>query len=332
MKIKRYPLIKRLFQQYQENTIPQREKEIIDNWFETYENGPEPELFQDPETEQRIYNELQQRLKQGITPVRTLWPLPVWIKAACVLIGVSIISTLYFRQRNSKTTTQQQAYQTISTANGQVKKITLDDSTEVWLNAATSIRIALFKDDKNRIVYLDKGEAFFKVKHDTERPFSVITGNIITRDIGTAFNIRAYDLKKEFRIAVASGKVDVSRIDRSGKLHVISAGIEQGQALLYTPNSDQTRMIRKDVAMISSWKSGNSVYVDGMTLTEIGEELSRHFNISVTVSNPQLDTDRFTLNLGNQTLTQILQHLTLTAGISYSLDNHHLIINPPDKQ
>jgi ferric-dicitrate binding protein FerR (iron transport regulator) len=335
MKTRKYALLKRLFRQYQDGNAPEREKKIIDNWFQNYQEGPVPDLLDDPEATERIYNELSERITRGMarsTPVRHLWSSPIWIKVACVIGVLFLGGVLYNNHKPPEISVPQQSWQTISTANGQVRKLILDDGTEVWLNAATTIRVAVFRDDQKRTVYLDKGEAFFRVKHEPARPFRVISGNLITRDIGTAFNIRAYDLNSEYRVAVSSGKVEVSRADPSGKLHILSAGIGQGEVLVYHPEHQHTIVTRKDAELMSAWRSGTSLYMEDMTLTQIGEELSRHFNIRVTVAEPRLDTNRYTIAMANHSLSEVLQRLILNTGMSYSLDQHHLTINPSDKR
>ena len=39
------------------------------------------------------------------------------------------------------------------------------------------------------MVHLE-GEAFFKVRHDKKRPFVVDAGGVLTKDLGTSFNIK----------------------------------------------------------------------------------------------------------------------------------------------
>ncbi|MFX9552224.1 hypothetical protein ABTO49_21830, partial [Acinetobacter baumannii] len=81
-------------------------------------------------------------------------------------------------------------------------------------------------------------------------------------------------------------KVEVSRADANGKLQLLAAGIGRGEALVYHPDTRQTEVIRKDAELMSAWRSGNSLYMDEMTLEQIGGELSRHFYIRVTVTQP----------------------------------------------
>lgn len=335
MKIKKYPVLKRLFRQYEEGTLHPLEKKAIDNWFESRQDDTIAEPLQNKENEQRIYRELTERIRQGMAPVpvRRIWRSSVWMKAACAIGALFILAALYQYNRSPAIPTYQQpAYQTITTANAQVRKVTLEDSTEIWLNAATTIRFAFSKNDTARTVYLDRGEAFFKVKHDPARTFRVISGKMITRDIGTAFNIRAYDPEKEYRVAVSSGKVDISRLGRSGKLRVISSGLIGGQALFYNPATGKTQLTGKNVELSNAWRTGKTIYLDAMTLTQIGEELARRFNVRVKVTDPGMDPNHYTFHLANESLARVLEQLTISTGISYSLDHNHLTINPADKR
>jgi transmembrane sensor len=333
MKKPKYTQLKQLFSKYEQGQINHDEKKLVDDWFQNYEDGPDAEILSDPDTENRIYQELNLRLTQGISNsrVRKLWTSTIWFKAACT-IGVLLTITGIFYRRQQPRAANQQAYQTIVTANAQVKKIKLDDSTEVWLNAATTIRIPLIKKDKNRIVYLDKGEAFFKVKHNTARPFSVVSGNFVTRDIGTSFNIRAYDLKKQYQVSVASGRVDVGIRDQRGNFQLIRPAMERGDVLNYNMLTGKPKLDKKEAELISTWRTIGSFDLEGMTLAQIGDELSRHFNVSVRVNHPEFDQTNYTFHLANQNLHEVLQRLTLTTGMSYSLENNHLTINVPDKR
>jgi ferric-dicitrate binding protein FerR (iron transport regulator) len=39
------------------------------------------------------------------------------------------------------------------------------------------------------VIYLGRGEGFFKVAHDVRRPFWVVTPSSWVRAVGTAFNV-----------------------------------------------------------------------------------------------------------------------------------------------
>ena len=60
---------------------------------------------------------------------------------------------------------------TYATAVGGHKTLTLGDGSEVELNTDTIVRMP--KVAGQRQVILDKGEAYFQIKHDAENPFIV---------------------------------------------------------------------------------------------------------------------------------------------------------------
>ncbi|EOR93861.1 putative anti-sigma factor [Arcticibacter svalbardensis MN12-7] len=334
MKSKKSQLVKRLFEQYQDRSIPQHQKEIIDEWFENHKSEGNEDIFDQPETEELIYQELSLRIMDSIkpTPVHRMWPIPLWIQVACSICAIFLIAGLYFYTKNTSATRIEETMNAVTTKNGEVKQITLDDGTHIWLNSATLIRVpASFKKSKNRIVYLDKGEAFFDVKHDPAHPFSVVSGNLETKDIGTSFSIRAYHPDREYRVGVASGIVDVYSIDGSGKRSPLSRGISQGQVLLYKPISKKVTLTEKNLALMNSWKTDGSIYFDAMNLVQIGEELERHFNIKVIISDPELDTNTYNIKLDNLSLNEMLQQLTAITSFSYKLENTSLTIHPSNK-
>jgi transmembrane sensor len=332
MKDKKDSLLKSLFRQYQDETIDQHHKKIIDQWFDRYEAEEFVDIISDPETAQRIYQELNDRIANAKTPTKfnRLWPKSVWLRAACSTGALCLVAGLFYRHLHTSNTTVPKVYNQVSTNNAQVKKIKLPDGTEIWLNAATHIRFATsFPHDQQRIVYLDKGEAFFRVTHHPDHPFSVISGPMITRDIGTAFNIRAYDLKDDYRVTVTSGEVTVTQSGKVEKSASLRAQLHAGQALFYNPGTHQTQVTRKDPSLINAWRSCGSLYFDELTLVQIGQELARHFNIRVNINQPDDCKTRYTINAANKNLDQVLQQLTSITAMSYKLDPNYLIINPP---
>lgn len=92
------------------------------------------------------------------------------------------------------------------TATGEHRSIALSDGSQVVLAADTAI-IERF-DGRERRVLLARGQAFFRVRHDTARPFIVETTNGEIRDIGTAFNVAVGGAGT--RIVVSEGMVEAS--------------------------------------------------------------------------------------------------------------------------
>ena len=78
--------------------------------------------------------------------------------------------------------------QTLATAVGQQRTVTLADGSIVALNTNTIVETDL--NHRLRQIYLRKGEAHFQVAHDRSRPFLVHAGDAVVRAVGTAFEVR----------------------------------------------------------------------------------------------------------------------------------------------
>src|SRR5690606_29057383 len=75
---------------------------------------------------------------------------------------------------------------------GKKFELVLADGSHIYLNAGSTLRYPVqFLPGQPRDVYLN-GEAFFEVKKDTERPFTVVTEEMNTRVYGTRFNVTSY--------------------------------------------------------------------------------------------------------------------------------------------
>src|SRR6202000_1357309 len=84
---------------------------------------------------------------------------------------------------------------------------------------------------KDRDVKLT-GEASFKIKHDPNHPFHIIAGDKKVEDIGTQFDVNAYDDEPVFKTTLVEGAAKVSRGNQSvtlkpGQQARIATGIDQ---------------------------------------------------------------------------------------------------------
>ena len=83
-------------------------------------------------------------------------------------------------------------------------KITLPDSSVVWLNANACLRYPREFSGQARQVEI-KGEAFFEVRKDEKKPFIVRTDGIGIRVLGTTFNVDAEPEKTA--VTLITGKI-----------------------------------------------------------------------------------------------------------------------------
>lgn len=206
-----------------------------------------------------------------------------------------------------------------ATDRSESKFLLLTDSTQVWLNAVSSLEYPDQFDNKKREVFLT-GEAFFDVKHAEDVPFIIHTGNISTMVLGTAFNIKAYPGQKNITISVSRGKVKVMRKD--GWQVVLTKGQQVKLNETGTVSSEQNI----PTEMIAGWQQGNIIY-DDEPLKDIITDMERIYNVNIHISNSSLEglgiTTSFKREIGVEQSLQALCKLTDTKLIKK--DNGYLI-------
>ena len=88
---------------------------------------------------------------------------------------------------------------------GSVSTIEFADGTKIWLNSGSELTYHEDLKTKQRLAELH-GEAFFEVKHRDDFPLLINAGQIVVRDLGTTFNIKAYPEDKTVETSLIEGK------------------------------------------------------------------------------------------------------------------------------
>lgn len=91
----------------------------------------------------------------------------------------------------------------------------LSDSTLVTLFPHSQLRVDADFGKTRREVFLT-GEAFFHVTRNTEKPFYVYAGEVVTKVLGTSFKVKAVASDEKVSVAVSTGKVTVFKQNVKG--------------------------------------------------------------------------------------------------------------------
>lgn len=164
------------------------------------------------------------------------------------------------------------------TAVGERRTIELPDHSLMTLN--TQSAVALSFNERVRHIRLAKGEVFFQVRHDPDRPFVVETAQSATRAVGTAFVVRAGEARD--RVTVLEGIVEVGVAGSAGAQARVSAGsqIQAEGGLVGQPHSI-------DLLTESEWLRGRLV-VDGVPLAQVLDEVRRYYPGMIVLWNPRV--------------------------------------------
>lgn len=192
------------------------------------------------------------------------------------------------------------------TAIGQTDTVKLSDGTQVVL--APGSRMALDADygDASRRLTLE-GAAHFTVMHDDARPFVVRAGDVLVRDIGTAFTVKALGAASA-TVAVTEGRVAVAPRGPTSREVELAAG-DLGEVF-----SDTVRISRGGVdATVLNWTRGELSYRDA-SLAEVRADLARWFGVTLVVTDRELMSRSITTRFRTDSLAPVLEVLSLALG------------------
>ena len=186
---------------------------------------------------------------------RSLW-IPFAVAASLLLVAGSIF---FFRPAAP------QLFAMEAPA-GEKCRMTLPDSTIVWLNSESKLNFDDSFNRKDRNVELI-GEAYFEVAHNSEKPFIVNCGDVSVLVLGTKFNIEAYPENRFVSASVVEGHVEFSR----GLAHI---DLYEGQSASYDLLSKvfSRSAVKSDDAC--AWTESRFVF-DDIDIRELTEKLSR---------------------------------------------------------
>lgn len=245
------------------------------------------------------------------------------VAVAAVFIGIAALAGWRWQQNVRQRALQEQQWISLYNEAGKKTRITLPDSSQVYLDAVSTLRYNKNYGITNRNLILE-GEAYFEVKHNGKHPFSVQTGSLTTIDIGTAFNIRHRSTEPSIKVAVAEGIVDVT--DRIQPQTGIIARLTQRQLLRFdTATREATIHTLPDAASIGAWRHGILIFRQ-QPLKEVAAELERHYGISIRFANPEAARGVITTTLHHSTVDEALDIIAMTAGVSIKKSGKEIVI------
>ncbi|SIN70778.1 FecR family protein [Chitinophaga niabensis] len=279
--------------------------ELMRNFYEEIKEGLssgernlQQGVSEEMKSTQGSYTEMDEYRKPSVMVLR-LWPV-----AACLCLAIA--SATFFLLSRSEQQAGEMAVVKKFTDKAEHKYLLLSDSTQVWLNASSTIDYPEEFGKDKREVYL-KGEAFFEVKHAAETPFIIHTGTVTTVVLGTSFNVKAYEGQEHVTVSVKSGKVQVLKQNK-----LISTLIKGQETKVSKINGrDENDEVNND--LVGAWQQGHLAYEE-VRFADIISDMERVYNVDITIRNEQLKQvlviTSFSRDIGVKRALEILCKLT----------------------
>ncbi len=227
------------------------------------------------------------------------------------------------------------------TEKAQRKTLTLEDGTTVVLNAGSELEVSFSLTE--RTVHL-KGEAFFDVTHDADRPFFVNTERINLKVLGTAFNVKDYPEDKRAETSLIRGSVELKEVNRNsvvllkpnqkyvsrskelpagkqeiGERKEIVSGVLPVKIDSTIATEEEQRVVE------TSWTRDRLVFADE-PLDNIARTLERWYGVSIQLNEEGLAKKIYTASFKGEQLKDVLEALKFSNPFNYTIKNDTIMI------
>lgn len=200
---------------------------------------------------------------------------------------------------------------------GERREVRLKDSSLVVLFPGAKLDLASDFNDQDRRVTL-QGRAFFQVTHHTDKPFLVASGKLLTRVLGTSFEVNT--LTPTNTITLRTGKVAVGY---SGKN---VASLIPNQRISYNTQRNTFKIEHINASQELSWTAGELSY-DLVPLEIIFEDLEQWYGVKIDVHNSKFRNKKITTSFKDLPVNQVLDMLSAITGFNYTIKGNQITIN-----
>jgi transmembrane sensor len=237
--------------------------------------------------------------QEGIETGRRLYSLSGWkqiMKVAAVFTGILLMaSAVYYYHWRTATISD-------STAYGEIKAITLPDSSRIILNANSTITyLKHWRKDQPREIQLT-GEAYFIVTHLNKTPlkvsnserFIVNTGDVKVEVLGTEFDVK--NRREKTNVVLKSGKVKITfKEQKYGEIT-----LAPGEMMSYRDRGGELKKTPADPLVATAWMD-KKLILENASVNTIIEYLEDNYGYKVIVKDTAIGNKRLegTLLLDN---------------------------------
>ena len=200
--------------------------------------------------------------------------------------------------------------------------IVLEDSTEVWLNADSSLEYPeSFSADERRVKV--NGEVYFKVHKDLSRPFYVTSAGQVVRVYGTEFSVSSYPEDSNVYTTLVSGKIGIFPESMSSSTLYLSPDHQA----VFSKAEETITVDPVNSRIVTSWKDGMFVFED-QTLSQIMVQLSRWYDFKYEFADDEAPAIQFKGRIHRYSkFTDLLEILEKSGGIKFTARNDKIIIS-----
>jgi transmembrane sensor len=206
----------------------------------------------------------------------------------------------------------------LSTPKGGQYKVQLPDGSQVWLNAASSLKYPTAFATSERIVELS-GEGYFEIEKNKTKPFKVkLADGSEVKVLGTHFNIMAYENEKSKEVTLLEGSVEITKGNNEQNL----APGQQGRII----SSKIILVSSADTEQVTGWKNGQFIFHDA-DIQSIMRQVARWYDVDIKYET--VNTQHFNATISRkEPVLKLLHILEETGQIHFKTEKKIIYVLP----
>lgn len=333
-------ILKDLVQKYLAGECTSKEINIIYSSYDSLDKEPDGISLLNEEQQQELKNKMLNRIMvniqtvEGKTESNSSGKTPPFNTLLYFIAGIAavfllVLGFVFFNQEKPVSPAVKDAI-VVTNRSYTLYKQVLPDGSIVWLSPKSSMRYPRSFDQHSRIISMD-GEAFFEITKDHRRPFSIYSGDVITKVWGTSFRISAYPEAKSTEVSVLSGKVSVSLSQKKQAQWNTSGTSGKDGEIILLPHQKATYvksgkvLIRKQEAVsnpsINIWIK-TTISFENTSVNEVMSALNKKFGVHIYSPDAQLGNLSLNADFTDQSLPSILEMMQKSLNITYEINGN----------
>jgi len=269
----------------------------------------------------KAWNKLHTRLgEEKLIPARNTETrrrfMPSFLKIAAVILILIGVGAAIYLQVNRKSSVEMVELNTVNEANTLIK--TLKDGSVIYIAQDSRFSFPREFESDSRNVAL-KGEAFFDIVSNPEKPFIIETDEVVIEVLGTAFNVKTQN-GKGFELIVDRGKVKVTLKKDPSHHELVLAGEKINT---FKNNLVKTKYV---AGSDQPWYKQRMHFKDE-SLQNIISVLNRNFNTTFVLAEKETGNRKLTVTFENETPETMTELICVTLNLKSQTINGSVILS-----
>lgn len=210
-------------------------------------------------------------------------------------------------------------YDTLTTPRGGQFQLRLADGSRIWLNAATAVRYPESFTGEERKIELIRGEVYLEVVHNSRMPFRVMSKGQLIEDVGTHFDIRAFEDEPLTKTTLLEGGVMITKGNDKTLL-------KPGQQAATAADKSGIAISDVDTEGAVAWKNGYFLF-DNESLENVMREISRWYDVDIEYPSGQKPAENYWGSITRFTnISKVLSKLEITGDVRFKVEGRKIIV------